>query len=48
MDFLENSMKDNAYLQHFNSNIKEVFDYFETKKELPVILINRKGDYVVN
>ena len=48
MDFLENSMKDNAYLQHFNSNIKEVFDYFETKKELPIILINRKGDYVVN
>ena len=48
MDFLENSMKDNAYLQHFNTNIKEVFDYFETKKELPIILINRKGDYVVN
>ena len=48
MDFLENSMKDNAYLQHFNRNIKEVFDYFETKKELPIILVNRKGDYVVN
>ena len=48
MDFLENSMKDNAYLQHFNSNIKEVFDYFEIKKELPIILVNRKGDYVVN
>jgi murein L,D-transpeptidase YafK len=48
MDFLENSMKDNLYLQHFNSNIKEVFDYFEIKKELPVILVNRKGDYVVN
>ncbi len=48
MDFLENSMKDNAYLQHFNSNIKEVFDYFESKKELPIILVNRKGDYVVN
>ncbi len=48
MDFLENSMKDNAYLQHFNSSIKEVFDYFESKKELPIILINRKGDYVVN
>ena len=48
MDFLENSMKDNAYLQHFNTNIKEVFDYFETRKELPIILVNRKGDYVVN
>lgn len=48
MDFLETSMKDNAYLQQFNSNIKEVFDFFEAKKELPVIMVNRKGEYVVN
>ena len=48
LEFLENSMKDNAYLQHFNANIKEVFDFFEAKKELPIILVNRKGDYVVN
>ncbi|MFN0082095.1 MAG: murein L,D-transpeptidase family protein [Ferruginibacter sp.] len=48
MDFLETSMKDNDYLQQFNSNIKEVFDFFEAKKELPVIMVNRKGEYVVN
>ena len=48
MEFLENSMKDNSYLQQFNSNIKEVFDYFELKKELPIIMVNRKGEYVVN
>ena len=48
MEFLENSMKDNSYLQQFNANIKEVFDYFEQKKELPIILVNRKGEYVVN
>ncbi len=48
MDFLENSMKDNGYLRQFNSNIKEVFDYFELKKELPIIMVNRKGVYVVN
>ena len=48
MEFLENSMKDNSYLQHFNTNIKEVFDYFEQKKELPIIMVNRKGEYVVN
>lgn len=48
MDFLENSMKDNNYLKQFNNNIKEVFDYFELKKELPIIMVNRKGEYVVN
>ena len=48
MDFLENSMKDNSYLRQFNSNIKEVFDYFELKKELPIIMVNRKGAYVIN
>ena len=37
-----------VYLQKFNKNIKEVFDYFELQKELPVILINRKGEYVIN
>ena len=48
MEFLENSMKDNSYLQQFNTNIKEVFDYFELKKELPIIMVNRKGEYVIN
>jgi len=48
MDYLNNAIKDNTYLKKFNKNIKEVFDYFETQKELPVILINRKGEYVIN
>jgi hypothetical protein len=48
MDYLNNAIKDNTYLQKFNKNIKEVFDYFELQKELPVILINRKGEYVIN
>ena len=47
-DFLDASMKDNAYLQQFNNNIKEMFDYFELKKQLPVIMVNMKGEYVLN
>ena len=47
-DFLMEAMKQNAYLQQFNANIKEVFDYFEQKKELPVIMVNKKGEYVLN
>ena len=48
MDYLTDNIKNNAYLQQFNKNIKEVFDYFELKKQLPVILVNRKGEYVLN
>ncbi len=48
VEYLNNVIKDNAYLQNFNKNIKAVFDYFETQKDLPVILINRKGEYVIN
>ena len=48
MEYLNNSIKDKANLQKFNKNIKVVFDYFETQKELPVILINRRGEYVIN
>ncbi|MDB5203648.1 MAG: hypothetical protein JWQ27_3057 [Ferruginibacter sp.] len=48
MDYLTTTIKDNDYLKQFNSNIKEVFDFFETKKQLPIILVNRKGEYVLN
>jgi hypothetical protein len=41
-------MKDNESLKLFNKNIKEVFDYFELKKELPIIMVNKKGEYVLN
>ncbi len=47
-EFLDIAMKDNTYLQQFNANIKEVFTYFETKKELPIIMVNKKGEYVLN
>ncbi|MEJ7611314.1 MAG: L,D-transpeptidase family protein [Ferruginibacter sp.] len=48
MDFLEATMLVNVSLQQFNANIKEVFDYFETRKELPIIMVNKKGEYVLN
>ena len=48
LDYLNTTIKDNSYLQQFNKNIREVFDYFEEQKELPIILVNRRGEYVVN
>jgi murein L,D-transpeptidase YafK len=46
-DYLARTTKDNQDLQRFAIKIKEVFDYFEEKKKLPLIFINKKGDYVV-
>jgi murein L,D-transpeptidase YafK len=48
VEYLNNTIKDKAYLQRFNKNIREVFDFFEANRELPVIMVNRKGDYVIN
>ncbi|HLL42932.1 MAG TPA: L,D-transpeptidase family protein [Segetibacter sp.] len=47
-EYLAKTTKDNQDLQRFAIKIKEVFDYFEEKKKLPLIFINKKGDYVVN
>ncbi len=46
--YLENVLKENPGLVHFNENIRPVFDYFESKKQLPLILVNKSGDYVIN
>lgn len=48
VEYLNTTIKDNAYLMEFNKNIKEVFDYFESKKQLPIIMVNKKGSYVYN
>jgi murein L,D-transpeptidase YafK len=48
LDYLNTTIKDNAYLQMFSNNIKPAFDFFETKKQLPIIMVNQKGEYVFN
>jgi murein L,D-transpeptidase YafK len=48
MEYLSNITKDNPSLQAFNNNIKAAFDYFEAKKQLPIIMVNQKGEYVFN
>ena len=47
-DYLANVLKENPGLVHFNENIRPVYDYFESKKLLPLILVNSNGDYVIN
>lgn len=48
MDYLTNAIKDNEYLKDFNKSIRGAYDFFESKKELPVIMVNQKGQYLFN
>jgi murein L,D-transpeptidase YafK len=45
-EFLTKSSKDDPAYQHFSSRLKEVFDYFESNRKLPLISVNSKGEYV--
>ncbi len=45
-DYLTRSTKDDAAYKNFSSRLKEVFDYFEHNKKLPLISVNKKGEYV--
>ena len=45
-EFLVKSTKDDINYQHFSARLKEVFDYFEQNRKLPLISVNKKGEYV--
>jgi murein L,D-transpeptidase YafK len=47
-EYLADAIKNKVILQKFSDKLKEVFSYFEEKKELPVIMVNKKGEYVIN
>lgn len=48
MEYLAESTTGNQALQKFAIRLKEAFDYFEERRQLPVILVNRTGEYVIN
>lgn len=48
LEYLAQATKENQSLQRFAINLKEAFDYFEEKKKLPVILVNKKGEYIID
>ncbi len=46
--YLDNLAKDDPALKKFAAKLEDAFDYFDRYKQLPVILTNDKGDYIVN
>ena len=48
LEYLAESTIGNQAIQRFAINLKEAFDYFEEKKQLPVIMVNKTGEYVID
>ncbi len=46
-DYLDKLIRDDEELQVFEKKLKEAYDYFEKEKKLPLISINKKGEYLV-
>jgi murein L,D-transpeptidase YafK len=47
-EYLAEATKFNQQLQQFAVTLKAAYDYFEDKKQLPLILVNKRGEYIVN
>jgi murein L,D-transpeptidase YafK len=47
VEYYNKVTKDDEAYHHFTSRIKEAFDYFEQYKKLPLISVNKKGEYVI-
>ncbi|MFY7898700.1 MAG: L,D-transpeptidase family protein [Chitinophagaceae bacterium] len=47
VEYFNKNAKDNTEYLLFTSKLKQVFDYFELYKKLPIICINKMGEYVI-
>ena len=47
-EYFVNNTRNNPALQKFALQLKKVYDEFEETKEIPLILVDKKGDYVAD
>ncbi len=48
LKYLDNLTKNDPALKKFAGKMEDAFDYFDKYKQLPVVLIGEKGEYVIN
>ena len=48
LNYLNNLTKDDPALKNFALQLEDAFNYFNKYKQLPVVMIDDKGDYIVN
>ncbi|HMK24422.1 MAG TPA: L,D-transpeptidase family protein [Chitinophagaceae bacterium] len=46
--YLESLTRDDQGLKKFADRLEDAFDYFEKYKQLPVVLVGSKGEYIIN
>lgn len=46
--YLESLTKDDPTLKKFAERLEDAYDYFEKYKQLPVVMIGGKGEYIIN
>ena len=46
--YLENLTKDDPALKKFADRMEDAFDYFDKYKQLPIVMIGEKGQYIIN
>ncbi len=47
VDYLNKFLKDFPEYTSLNTELKRAYDYFDKTRELPVVMVNRKGGYVI-
>jgi len=45
--YLERLMRDDSELREFEKTMQQAFDYFDVTRQLPVVGVNPKGEYVL-
>ncbi len=48
VEYFKTVAKNNSSLQKFALNLKQAFDKFEDTKQVPLVLIDSKGDYLID
>jgi len=48
INYLEGLTKDDPVLKKFAERMEDAFDYFEKYKQLPVVMVGEKGEYIIN
>ena len=48
MEYFKSIARNNPSLQKFAMQLKEAYDKFEETHQVPLVLIDRKGDYVID
>ena len=48
LEYLNSTTKNNPALHNFALQLKEAFDKFEEKKQVPLVMVNKKGEYLID